>query len=100
MVDVGTMEDGGAQMAERKQQNQQIAQPAKESIAGGGDRHNARQIRRGRSGAVAMGDSAYLALLHVARLVVLSKNAGCDNVAALAAATPATSSYCNRLRLL
>lgn len=44
MVDMGTMEDGGAQMAERKQQNQQIAQPAKESIAGGGDRHNARKF--------------------------------------------------------
>lgn len=42
-----------------------------------------------------MGDSAYLALLHVAWLVVLSKNAGCDNVAALAATTPATRSYCS-----
>ena len=33
MVDMGTVEDGDAQMSERKQQNQQIAQPAKESIA-------------------------------------------------------------------
>jgi hypothetical protein len=29
MVDMGTVEDGDAQMSERKQQNQQIAQPAK-----------------------------------------------------------------------
>lgn len=64
MVDMGTMEDGGAEMAERKQENQQIAQPAKESIAGGGYRHDARQIRRGRSGAVAMGDSACSSVLH------------------------------------
>lgn len=29
MVDMGVVENGGAQMSERKQENQQIAQPAK-----------------------------------------------------------------------